>query len=137
MTNRKNTRSLIALDWVNFCLADMQMAVGAFVAIYLAAVRHWSPGEVGGVVAAQNIATMIVQVPAGALIDRTNCKSRILAAAACVIGACSIAVLIAQTVVTEIAIQVIMGVATAIVPPAVGALSLGMVGRATLAKRVG
>jgi hypothetical protein len=41
----------------------------------LTAVRHWSPERVGPVVAAQSIAMVVAQAPAGALVDWSICKS--------------------------------------------------------------
>lgn len=98
MAKSPSARSLRSLDWVNFYIADVQMAAGAFVAIYLAVSRHLNPAQVGSVVAAQNVATLLVQVPAGAWIDRSPRKQWIVATAAGVVGACSLGVLATSTV---------------------------------------
>jgi hypothetical protein len=58
-------RSLPALDWLNFFMADVGTGIGAFLAIYLTATRHWNPASVGVVVAAQSIASVAAQGPAG------------------------------------------------------------------------
>ena len=41
------SRSTAALNWLNFFAADVATGVGPFLAIYLAANRHWQPGAIG------------------------------------------------------------------------------------------
>lgn len=132
----KPPASLRSLDWINFCMADVQMAAAAFVTVYLSATRHWSPAQIGIVVGAQNIATMLGQPFAGALIDRSERKKWLVAAAAAVVAIGCILVLIAGTTVEEAATQIIIGLASAIFPPAIAAVSLGLAGREYLAARV-
>ena len=130
-------RSLRGLDWMNFFMADVQMAVGAFVASYLAAGRQWDAAQVGLVVAAQNIATMLAQPAAGALVDNSNRKNWLAAGAGAIVGAGCIAILMGRSTIAEAAIQIVIGVASAIFPPAIAALSLGLVGGSKLPRRVG
>ncbi|MBV9227202.1 MAG: MFS transporter, partial [Acidobacteriaceae bacterium] len=58
-------RSLRALDWINFFMADVNTGIGPFLAIYLTASRHWNPASVGVVISAQSIASVAAQGPAG------------------------------------------------------------------------
>jgi MFS family permease len=133
---RKTSPSLLSLDWINFCVADVQMATAAFVAVYLSSARHWDPGRIGIVVAAQNIATMLAQPVAGAWIDRSDRKKFVVAAGSTVAAIACVAVLIAQTIPGQIATQIAIGLASAIFPPAIAALSLGLIGDEHLAARV-
>ena len=71
MEDDSQARSLKGLDWVNFFMADVATGIGPFLAIYLTATRHWDPASVGMVVAAQAVAGVIAQVPAGWLVDNS------------------------------------------------------------------
>jgi hypothetical protein len=62
-------RSLRALDWLNFFLADVQSGLGPFLAVYLVASQHWNAASTGVVMTIVGIATLIAQTPAGAFID--------------------------------------------------------------------
>src|SRR5580692_6934184 len=74
MPNRPHHISLRALDWLNFFMADVNTGIGPFLAIYLTATRHWNPASVGMVVAAQAVAGVAAQVPAGWLVDNSTRK---------------------------------------------------------------
>src|SRR5215510_8212572 len=81
---RKSLRGSISrqsrrgLDWMNFFLADVQTAFGAFVAFYLADLG-WSKGQVGLALTVGTLAGVISQIPGGALADAVRWK-RALAA---------------------------------------------------------
>jgi predicted MFS family arabinose efflux permease len=130
-------RSLLGLDAFNVVLADLQTGIGAYLAVFLAGVRHFGPDRIGLAIAAGGFASVVVQIPAGALIDRTRYK-RLVVAAAGLTGAVAALVLATATAFAWIvAMQVVMAAAFAVFPPAVGALSLGIVGRAALPTRQG
>ena len=130
-------RSLIALDWVNFFMADAETGVGPFVATYLAAVRHLDPEQVGLVVATQSIAAVLAQVPAGWLIDWSRYKKLLLGLAALVVTLGCLLIVHAPTVHLLMANQIAIGMAVVLVSPTVAAISLGMVGKVALAARLG
>jgi MFS family permease len=130
-------RSLRALDWINASCADFQMAAAAYASIYLATMRHWSPGQIGIAVALQNLATMAVQVPVGAFIDRTEHKKWAVIAAAMMVALGTLGILLGDSLLTQNMAQVLIGVSSAVFAPAIAAISLGIVGRNALAGRVG
>ena len=130
-------RSLLALDWVNFFLADVETGVGPFMATYFVAARHWNPAQVGMVLAAQKIAAVLAQAPAGSLIDKTTFKKWLMAGAAFVIGVGAILIAVLRTLSLQIANQVMVGVSTAVATPLIAAISLGIVGRRALGRRLG
>ncbi len=70
----QSSRSLHALDWLNFFMADVVTGVGPFLAIYLTATRHWDPASVGLVVATQSVASVVAQGPCGWLVDWSEHK---------------------------------------------------------------
>src|SRR5947199_4484439 len=71
---RKSLRGSISqqsrrgLDWMNFFVADVQTGFGTFVAFYLAELG-WPKSQVGLVLAAGTISSVIAQIPGGALVD--------------------------------------------------------------------
>ena len=135
---RKNPQqSLHALDWLNFFMADINTGIGPFVAIYLTATRHWNPASVGVVVSAQSIASVAAQAPAGWLIDWSHRKKWLITAAAAAVGLGAFGIVQAPNQTGEILTQILLGFAAALFPPAIAAMSLGIVGKKRLSRRVG
>jgi MFS family permease len=137
MSIRAKSRSLHGLDWINACCADFQMAAAAYASMYLAAARHWSPGQIGIVVALQNLATMAVQVPVGAFIDRTEHKKRLVIMAGLLVALGALGILLGRGLWAQSLTQILIGVGSAVFAPAIAALSLGIVGENALSNRVG
>ena len=136
-TSSKKTQSLRALDWLNFSMADVLTGLGPFLAIYLTATRHWNSAQVGIVLSAQGLATVAAQVPAGAIIDASRRKRWLIAAAATGVALGCIATVCAQRLTWMVVVQVFIGIAAAVFPIAIAAVSLGIVGKQNLAGRVG
>ncbi len=130
-------RSLRALDALTFFLADVQDGLGPYLAIYLTTYQHWAPSEVGVAMAAVVVGTLIAQMPAGALIDRTTHKPLAVTSAAAVVGASCIAMIAAPVFAVIVAAQALIGAAAAVMPPGIAGISLGLVGRAQLGRRTG
>ena len=68
-----NARSLRALDWMNFFVANVQTGFGPFIASYLAS-HKWTQGEIGMALSVGTISAMVSQVPAGAAVDAMRNK---------------------------------------------------------------
>jgi MFS family permease len=130
-------RSLRGLDWVNFFMADVNTGIGPFLAIYLTATRHWDPASVGMVVAAQSIASVVAQAPAGWLIDNATRKKWLIVTGALAVAIGCIGIVAAPNVAVEIGVQIAIGLAAAIFPPTIAAISVGIVGRSNLSRRAG
>ncbi len=137
MAGSPSTRSQRGLDWLNFFMADVATGVGPFLAIYLTAARHWNPASVGIVVAVQSIASVIAQGPAGWLVDWSEHKKRLVIAAAVVVAFGCVGIVWSPGEAAEVITQILIGIAAALFPPAIAAISLGMVGRDRLPSRVG
>lgn len=134
---RPSKKSLRALDYLNVFLADVRDGVGPYLSIYLKASQHWNPAQIGIAMSASAIATVIAQTPAGALVDRVR-QTRmliVLAAVFVTIGCILIALIPSFPVV--IGAQILIGVAAAVFPPAIAAITLGLVGHERLDRRVG
>src|SRR6266478_6012489 len=131
------TRSLAALDWLNFFLADVQSGLGPFLAVYLLTSQQWHEASIGIVMTAAGIATLLAQTPAGALIDATRWKRAMVIGAAALIGVACLVVTLAPNLAIVTAAQIAMGAAAAIFPPAIAAIALGLVGPARFTRRMG
>ncbi|MBC9205495.1 MFS transporter [Roseomonas aerophila] len=133
MLRRRSERSL---DWLNFFVANVQTGFGPFVAVYLTA-QAWTDVEIGVALSVGTATMMLAQVPAGLLVDATP-RKRLLAMIA-MIGVALSAVLLAAwpARLPILASEVLHGVASCILAPAIAAISLALVGRARLGERLG
>ncbi len=129
--------SLRALDGLNVFLADVRDGMGPFLGTFLRENHHWDAGRVGIALAASQIGTVLAQTPAGALIDGIRWKRLAVAVAAAVVAAGCVVIYLVPTLAVVVAAQTAIGAAAAIFPPAVAALTLGLVGRAAMARRTG
>jgi MFS family permease len=132
-----NTRSLKGLDWVSLLMSDVKDGVGVYLSVYLLTVRHWSADEIGIVIAAPSIIGLLVQAPAGALIDRTRHKRLLLIVASLIIAVCCLAVVVNSSFYPVLFSQLGVGFTQSVYAPCVAAITLGIVGQAALSQRVG
>jgi len=130
-------QTLRALDVINFLMPDVHTGVGPFLAVYLAASRHWTPGAIGLALAAGGIAGLIAQTPMGALVDRLQQKREALAVATGLLAVGALAVIYFQSFAEIVGGQVVMGIVGTFFPPAMAGMTLGIVGRAGLDRRIG
>jgi MFS family permease len=134
---RPSKKSLRSLDYLNVFLADVRDGVGPYLTIYLKASQNWNPAQIGLAMSASTIATVIAQTPAGALVDRLHHKRMLIVLAAVFVSIGCIAIALLPSFPVVIGSQVIIGVAAAIFPPAIAAITLGLVGHDRLDRRVG
>jgi len=129
-------RSVRALDWLNFFVANVQTGFGPFIASYLAS-HKWTQGEIGLALSVGTISAMVSQVPGGAAVDALRNKKA--AAAWAIIAIIISAVLLASspTVVAVMAAEIFHGFASCMLVPAMAALALALVGRQNLGDRLG
>lgn len=133
----KAARNRRPLDWINFLLADVQDGLGPFLAIYLLSSQNWQPGRIGIVMTISGIATVIARPPVGSLIDRIAWKRQLIALAAGVIGiGTAVMALVPQFWPVAIA-QGVVGAFNAVFPPALAAITLGIVGPQAFSRRIG
>ncbi|RDU95309.1 MFS transporter [Trinickia dinghuensis] len=129
-------RSLRALDWLNFFLANVQTGFGPFIASYLTA-NKWTQGEIGVALSVGTATAMLSQVPAGALIDALRNKKGAGAAAIVAIAACALLLAASPTLLPVLAAEVFHGFASCMLTPAIAAISFALVGRHALGDRLG
>ncbi|NEU12369.1 MFS transporter [Methylobacterium sp. BTF04] len=136
-----SARSLRGLDALNFFLADVRDGLGPYLAIYLIAVRGpdqgWNEATTGLVMTIAGIAGLIAQTPAGALIDRTSSKRAIVIAGAIAVTVSCLILPFISNFYLVAATQSVAGIAGAIFPPALAAITLGVVGPKLFSKRIG
>lgn len=134
-------RALLGLDALNFFLADVRDGLGPYLAIYLIAVRGpeqgWNEATVGLVMSIAGIVGLIAQTPAGALIDKGHHKPAIVIASAIAVTLSCLALPFISNFYLVVGTQSIAAIAGAIFPPALAAITLGLVGPKMFAKRVG
>lgn len=136
-THQPTPKSLKALDWANFFLADVRDGLGPYLAIYLLTSQHWQPQNIGIAMSVMGIATVVAQTPAGILVDKTRRKRLFSVMASLLIAGASLLTIAIPTFTIILGGQVMMGVAAAWFTPVIAAITLGMVGHKALDRRVG
>jgi MFS family permease len=129
-------QSRYGLDWTNFFIADVQTGFGTFVAFYLAHLG-WAKSDVGIALTTGTLAAVIMQVPGGALADAVVWKRALIATGIVTIGAAALILALAPSFVAVFFAEFLHGVTGGIITPAIGAISLGLVGRSAMSLRTG
>ena len=127
-----SAQSRRGLDWMNFFIADVQTGFGSFVAFYLAQLG-WSPAHIGLALSVGGVAGMLSQIPGGALADAVTWKRGLAAAGIIMTGAAALILAFAPDTMSVFIAQVLQGTTGGIITPAIGAISLGLVGRSAMA----
>ena len=122
-----NRSSLRALEWTNFFLADVQAGLGPFVAIYLAGLG-WQAGAVGRAITFGGMMTVLLQTPAGWIVDRAPRKRLILVAATLVLAISAILLAADAHAVNVYAAEALIGFAAPFLGPTVTAITMGVTG---------
>src|ERR1700734_18273 len=120
--------TLRGLDWLNFFLADVQTGVGPFLAIFLAGYK-WNEESVGLALTVGGIAGILMQTPAGALADSLRSKRALLAAGIVALAMGALLIALFPSFWPILSAQVLIGGTSSVFPPAICAISLGIVGR--------
>ena len=131
-----SAQSRRGLDWMNFFVADVQTGFGTFVAFYLAQLG-WSQGSIGVALAAGGLAGVLSQIPGGALADAVTWKRGLAALGIVMTGAAALILAFAPNFFSVLFAQILQGATAGIITPAIGAISLGLVGRSAMAVRTG
>ncbi|MET0866919.1 MAG: MFS transporter, partial [Pseudorhodoplanes sp.] len=129
-------RSLIALCALTFFMADVSDGLGPFLGVFLQA-QSWTPSEIGMAMTTGGLAGVLATTPFGMLVDRTGYRRALVIAAALVIVAASMAILFAPNLKVTIIAQIANGTVAAIIPPAIAAITLGLVRQKGFAHQLG
>lgn len=125
-----------ALDLVNFFVADVQTGFGPFVAVYLTT-HKWTQIEIGFALTLGTMTSLISQLPAGMLVD--SMRNKRTAASWALVGIIVAALLLAlrPNQLPVLVAQMLHGIASCVITPAIAAISLHLVGHAGLGERLG
>lgn len=134
--DRPSRQSLRGLDGLNFLMADVRDGLGPYLSVFLKGSQHWQPGDIGIAMATSSIAAALFQVPAGVLVDGLRAKRLLVALSGLAVAAGCLLIAFVPRFASVIAAQVMIGGASAIIPPALAAISLGLVGRRRLDGRI-
>jgi MFS family permease len=126
-----------ALDAANFFLADVRDGLGPYLAIYLLTEQHWDEARIGVVMSVAAMAGILAQTPAGAFVDATRAKRDVMAGAAILVAASSLLLPLVPEFWPVAISQGIAHAAGVVFPPAIAAVSLGIVGHRAFTARIG
>jgi MFS family permease len=122
---------------LNVFLADVRDGVGPYMAIYLLTVRHWQPGRIGIAMALPGLVAVLLQTPAGGLVDASRHKRGLIVVASVAVALSCIAAVTFVSAPVIYATQGVMGAATTVYAPVVAAITLGLVGHRKFANQMG
>jgi MFS family permease len=128
--------SLHGLDAVNLFLAGALSGFGPYVAVFLAE-QKWTQQNIGFVLTAAGFAGLLSQLPGGALLDAIRSKRFAVALGAAMVAAGALIIAIWPTFPLVLAALVLQGITGGFMGLAIAAISLGLVGHAALAERLG
>jgi MFS family permease len=129
-------RSARALDWLNFFTANVQTGFGPFVVVYLTT-QAWTEVQIGLVLSIGTATMMLCQVPAGLLVDATPRKRLAALVAILCIAFSALLMVLMPSYLPVLGSQVLHGIASCVLTPAIAAISLALVGRRGLGERLG
>lgn len=130
---RQNLRSI---QWLVFFLADVQTGLGPFLAACLAS-GGWSPSQVGYVLSFAGLVTVLVQTPAGAIIDALHSKRLLIGINLGVLAFAACLLLSSLSAGSVYGAQFMAGAAAPFLGPAVAAMTLGITGPRRFDKQFG
>ena len=128
--------SLRGLDAVNLFLAGALSGFGPYVAAFLAE-QNWTQQDIGFALTAAGFVGLLSQLPGGALLDAIRSKRIAVALGAAMVAAGALIIAFWPTFPLVLAALVLQGITGGFLGLAIAAISLGLVGHAALAERLG
>ena len=124
------------LDWFVFFLADVQTGFGPFVAVYLTT-QKWTQIEIGLILSVGGLVALLGQIPGGALADWARSERLVAGLAVAMIGVSALAYAAWPIFPIVLSAAVLQAASSCVLGPAIAAISLGLVGRAAISRRLG
>ncbi len=124
------------LDWFTFLVADIQTGFGPFLAIYLTT-QKWNQADIGLVLAIGSLAGLMTQLPGGWLVDAASSKRAAAMAAVVGIGVSAFLIAMTPNFVGILFAKLLHVASSSVLGPAIGAITLGLVGHAAVGPRLG
>jgi MFS family permease len=128
--------SLRGLDEANLLLAGILSGFGPYVAAFLAE-QNWTQQNIGFVLTAGGFAGLLSQLPGGALLDAVRSKRLAVALGAGMVAAGALMIAVWPSFPLVLGALVLQGITGGFLGLAMAAISLGLVGNAALAERLG
>ena len=128
--------SLRGLDGVNLLLAAALSGFGPYVAAFLAE-QNWTQARIGFVLTVGGFAGLLSQLPGGALLDAIRSKRTAVALGAGMIAAGALIMAAWPSFPLVLVALVLQGITGGFLGLAIATISLGLVGHAALAERLG
>jgi MFS family permease len=126
-----------SLDAINFLLADVRGALGPYLNVFLVTQQHWSQSQVGFVTTISGLLGLAVQTPIGAAIDETRAKRGAIVLALAVLGIGAVIIFAWPSFWPVLLANSLMAIVGDVFGPAIAALTLGLIARPLLARRMG
>jgi MFS family permease len=124
------------LDWFNLFVANIQTGFGPFVAVYLSS-QSWTQTEIGLALSIGTVSSMASQVPAGAMVDLMPNKTRVAAFSVIVFAISALMFAIHPIPLFVYLAEILHGVSSCTLGPAIAAMSLVLAGRYGMGLRLG
>jgi len=124
------------LDWFNLFVANVQTGFGPFIAVYLSG-QKWTQTAIGVALSVGTVSSMASQVPAGALVDAIRNKTRVAAFSVLVFTASALMFAIYPIPLLVYLAEILHGISSCTLGPAIAAMSLALAGRFGMAVRLG
>lgn len=124
------------LDWFTFFVADIQTGFGPYLAVYLTT-QKWNQADIGLLLAFGSIVGLMSQPPGGWLVDRAASKRRAAALAVIGIGLSAFLIAVHPSYLGMLTAMLVHVASSAVLGPAIAAISLGLMGHAAIGPRLG
>jgi MFS family permease len=119
-----------------FFLADVQTGFGPFIAVYLTT-QKWTQAEIGLLLSVNGLVALLGQMPGGALVDWARSERLVAGLAVAAIGGSALAYAAWPIFPVVLSAAVLQAGASCVLGPSIAAISLGLVGRAAISRRLG
>jgi MFS family permease len=126
-----------ALDALNFLSADVRNLFGPFINLFLVTSQHWTQTDVGLISTGSGLIGIALQTPVGAAIDITRMKRAVIVGTMAAMTLAAFIIVAFPTFWPMALATSILSLAGDAFAPAVAALTLGLVTRDALARRLG
>jgi MFS family permease len=135
-SSHPSSRSLRGLDWFTFFVADVQTGFGPFISVYLTG-QKWTQTDIGIILAAGSFASLLGQVPGGAIVDAVRSERFAAAVALISIALSALAYAVLPFFPSVFTASVAHSLASCVLGPAIVAISVGLVGHRGISTRLG
>lgn len=126
--------SLHGLDGLNFFIANVQTGFGPFISVYLTG-NAWPQTDIGLVLTVSSVVSLVGLLPGGVLIDAIAAKRTAAAVAIVAIAGSALALAVSPIFPLVLLAEVLHGVASCLLGPAIAAITIGLVNHHLVSRR--